>query len=433
MPDVAIRVEGLSKRYMIGSGAPYKSLRESLTRTLRAPIDAAARLARRERAPLDRHKKPFWALKDLSFEIPAGDIVGIVGRNGAGKSTLLKVLSRITEPTSGRALIWGRVGSLLEVGTGFHPELTGSENIYLNGAILGLQRREIARKFDEIVEFAETGQFLHTAVKHYSSGMYMRLAFAVAAHLETDILLVDEVLAVGDAAFQRKCLGKMGEVVNTGRTVLFVSHSMATVNDLCRTGIYLSDGQLVRQGPIREITGLYSSSTEIEARVDLDGMKHAGPGHFARLVGLEVLDRSGDPTTTFEMGDTLMVRLRIRCHKPCRGAEVGLKISSAMGVAIHYLVSRWEGAAFDLSPGTHWLEVTMPNIRLHPGRYLLAPWISSTPYQSDDNVQNATLIEVIGKDLKGTGATFDQYTHSGSEVYVDSEWRHLTDEKASDG
>jgi lipopolysaccharide transport system ATP-binding protein len=336
------------------------------------------------------------------------------------------VLSRITEPTSGQAEIWGKVGSLLEVGTGFHPELTGAENIYLSGAILGIRRHEIARKFEEIVDFSETGQFLSTPVKHYSSGMYMRLAFAVAAHLETDILLVDEVLAVGDAAFQQKCLGKMSQVVTTGRTVLFVSHSMATVNELCRTGIYMDQGRVVKQAGIHEITALYSSSTETEARVDLDKKQHGGPGQFARLMKMEVMDHKGNATTTFEMGDILVVRLCIQCHTQRNGVEIGLKISSAMGVAIHYLVSRWEGKAFDLSPGLHWIEVHMPGIRLHPGRYLLAPWVSNSPYQSDDHVQNATLIEIVGKDLKNNGVLFDQYTHSGSEVYVDSAWFHST-------
>lgn len=424
MSDLAIRVEDLGKRYLIGGNAPYKALRDNLAHGLRAPVDAVARLMRGERRPVTQREQ-YWALRDLSFEIRAGEIVGIVGRNGAGKSTLLKVLSRITEPSAGRAEVWGRIGSLLEVGTGFHPELTGMENLYLSGAILGLRRQQIDRQFDEIVEFAEIGKFLNTPVKLYSSGMYMRLAFAVAAHLETDILLVDEVLAVGDAAFQQKCLGKMTDVVTTGRTVLFVSHSMATVNELCTTGLYLSEGRLVRQGGIRDITALYSSSTDIEARVDLDRQKHGGPGLFARLCTLEVYDRNDQPRTTFEMGETLVVRLAIRCHAPCRAVEVGLKISSAMGVAIHYLVSRWEGAQFDLVPGINWFQVRMPNIRLHPGRYVLGPWVSSTHHQSDDNVQNATLIEIIGRDLKGTGASFDQYTHSGSEVYVDSEWLQM--------
>jgi lipopolysaccharide transport system ATP-binding protein len=430
MSTIAIRANRLGKRYYIGSTVQYKALRDSLTRVLRAPIDIAARLMGRR--PSNTSRLPYWALKDVSFEIPPGEVVGIVGRNGAGKSTLLKVLSRITEPTEGSAEIWGRVGSLLEVGTGFHPELTGAENIYLSGAIHGMRRSEVEQRFDDIVQFAETEQFLQTPVKFYSSGMYMRLAFAVAAHLEPDILLVDEVLAVGDAAFQQKCLGKMTQVVKAGRTVLFVSHSMATVNELCRTGIYLDQGRVVFQGSIRDATALYSSNSEAEGRVDLETKKHAGAGQFARLLKLEVRDTAGNVSTTFEMGDTLVVRILVQCRARRKGVEIGLKISSAMGIAIHYLVSRWEGSSYDLEPGLHRFEVRMPDIRLHPGRYVLAPWISDSPYQSDDNVQDATLIEVIGKDRKGHQVLFDQYTFSGSEVYVDSHWSHDLEAKGGD-
>jgi lipopolysaccharide transport system ATP-binding protein len=237
MSDVAIRVSGLSKRYRLGRRAGYRTLRDSLASAAKAP----ARLLRRstrEAAPT------LWALKDVSFEVNHGEVVGIIGRNGAGKSTLLKVLSRITEPTDGRAETWGRLGSLLEVGTGFHPELTGRENVFMNGAILGMRNAEIRRKFDEIVSFAEVEKFIDTPVKHYSSGMYTRLAFAVAAHLEPEILVVDEVLAVGDAEFQKKCLGKMSEVAHQGRTVLFVSHNMNAIEQLCGSALLLERGQV---------------------------------------------------------------------------------------------------------------------------------------------------------------------------------------------
>jgi lipopolysaccharide transport system ATP-binding protein len=245
-----IRVEHLSKQYQIGtSPAAYETLRESLSATLRAPLDA---VRRRRRAG-----ESMWALKDVSFEIGRGEAVAIIGRNGAGKSTLLKILSRITEPTGGRVELHGRVGSLLEVGTGFHPELSGRENIYLNGAILGMSREEIARKFDEIVSFAEVERFIDMPVKRYSSGMYMRLAFAIAANLEPEILLIDEVLAVGDAAFQKKCLGKMNEVAREGRTVLFVSHNMTAVNQLCPRAIMLTDGAVACDGRTPEVVAQY--------------------------------------------------------------------------------------------------------------------------------------------------------------------------------
>src|SRR5438445_5352997 len=255
MSDVAIRVDGLGKQYQIGGDRkPYKTIRESITDMVLDPL-------RRLRAGLSADalngEQAFWALKDVSFEVNRGEVVGIIGRNGAGKSTLLKILSRITEPTEGEVEIAGRVGSLLEVGTGFHPELTGRENVYLNGAILGMQRREIERRFDEIVAFSEIERFLETPVKHYSGGMYTRLAFAVAAHLEPEILLVDEVLAVGDAAFQKKCLGKMGDVAGQGRTVIFVSHNMGAVASLCQTGLVLDAGRIGFVGPVTEAVELY--------------------------------------------------------------------------------------------------------------------------------------------------------------------------------
>jgi lipopolysaccharide transport system ATP-binding protein len=251
MSDIAIRVENLGKQYHIGmlqqegGRHTYKSLRESIAKTAYAPFRVFRALTVRNGTRENNQDRKIWALKEVSFEVKRGEIVGVIGRNGAGKSTLLKVLSRITEPTAGRAEIHGRTGSLLEVGTGFHPELTGRDNIYLNGSILGMKRAEIARQFDEIVAFAEVEEFIDTPVKHYSSGMYLRLAFAVAAHLETEVLLVDEVLAVGDFRFQEKCLGKMQDVASTGRTVLFVSHSMSSVQRLCKRAIAFAGGELI--------------------------------------------------------------------------------------------------------------------------------------------------------------------------------------------
>jgi homopolymeric O-antigen transport system ATP-binding protein len=250
MTELALRVEGIGKRYELGGPqASYQTLREKLVEWGTNPL-AGLRKGRKSRPT-------FWALRGVSFEVQKGEVIGIIGRNGAGKSTLLKILSRITEPTEGGADIHGRIGSLLEVGTGFHPELSGRENVYLNGAILGMPRREIVRKFDEIVAFAEIEKFIDTAVKHYSSGMYMRLAFAVAAHLEPEILIVDEVLAVGDAAFQKKCLGKMGEVAQGGRTVLFVSHQMNAVKSLCTKALWLVDGQIMEFGETSRVLGRY--------------------------------------------------------------------------------------------------------------------------------------------------------------------------------
>lgn len=254
MSDVAIRAENLSKQYAV---ATAKQRHDTLSDQLAYSLKSLFRRNNRE----EQREKSFWALKDISFEIKEGEIVGVIGQNGAGKSTLLKVLSRITTPTSGRADIFGRVGSLLEVGTGFHPELTGRENIYLNGAVIGMKREEIRRQFDAIVDFSEVGKFLDTPVKRYSSGMYVRLAFAVAAHLEPEILLLDEVLAVGDVAFQKKCLGKIGSVAKGGRTVIFISHNMTAVNSLCERVIWVSGGKIVEDGPATEVVTNYLATS----------------------------------------------------------------------------------------------------------------------------------------------------------------------------
>lgn len=266
MGNLAIHTDELSKMYRIGvRQARYKTLRESLGATFASPFRRmGGLLSGRTNGALRLHET-IWALKDVSFEVRHGEVIGIIGRNGAGKSTLLKILSRITEPTEGSARLFGRVGSLLEVGTGFHPELTGRENIYLNGAILGMRRREIERKFDEIVAFAEIEKFIDTPVKHYSSGMYVRLAFAVAAHLEPEILIIDEVLAVGDANFQRKCLGKMGDVAKEGRTVLFVSHNMGAVSTICERSLLLQDGKLSKDGVTEAVLPSYFESSHLNA------------------------------------------------------------------------------------------------------------------------------------------------------------------------
>jgi len=257
--EAIVRVKDVSKQYRIGARREaYSTLRETMTRAIRTPFRQNG-LA---------NKATLWALREINFEVAPGEVLGIIGRNGAGKSTLLKILSRITEPTTGRAEIFGRIGSLLEVGTGFHPELTGRENIYLNGAILGMRRVEIAAKFDEIVAFAEIEKFLDTPVKHYSSGMYMRLAFAVAAHLEPEILLVDEVLAVGDVEFQAKCVGKMGAVAREGRTVMFVSHNIVAVQNLCKRVIWLNEGRIEDEGPTREVVKHYLTSASASAAIE---------------------------------------------------------------------------------------------------------------------------------------------------------------------
>src|SRR5215471_3627963 len=298
MSAVAVRVQGLGKRFRIGgTRRPYKTLRESLWGAASSPWRAARRLA--GRGPNGRSY--FWALQDVSFEIPRGAVVGIIGRNGAGKSTLLKILSRITEPTEGFGEIHGRVGSLLEVGTGFHGELTGRENVFLNGAILGMKRVDIARKFDAIVAFSEVEKFIDTPVKHYSSGMYLRLAFAVAAHLDPEILIVDEVLAVGDAAFQKKCLNKMQDVGREGRTVLFVSHNMPAVTRLCERAILLDDGNVSHDGSASDVVSTYLKGEFGTTAIREWNSQEWPTREVAGLSAVRVRDESGRITETIDI------------------------------------------------------------------------------------------------------------------------------------
>jgi len=287
----AIRCDGIGKRYRIGKRPRYRTLRDTISAAVCAPLSRIRRLSTSE-----DNERDLWALRDVSLEVPHGEVLGIIGRNGSGKSTLLKILSQITKPTEGQAEIRGRVGSLLEVGAGVHPELTGRDNIFLNGAILSMSRREIERKFDEIVEFAECGRFLDTPMKHYSSGMYVRLAFAVAAHLETEILLVDEVLAVGDAVFQKKCLGKMGDAASQGRTVLFVSHNLLAVNGFCTRAICLHEGKVVLEGTPGSVTASYLKNwLPAHKEVTYDDITTAPGNELIRLHRARVRPQNGEP------------------------------------------------------------------------------------------------------------------------------------------
>jgi lipopolysaccharide transport system ATP-binding protein len=408
----AIRAAALAKRYRIGTRSPYRSLREELTHRLLRPW------ARRPRAEI-------WALRDVSFTVDHGEVVGVIGRNGAGKSTLLKVLARITEPTSGRAELLGRVACLLEVGTGFHPELTGRENIYLSGAISGMRRREIDAKLESIVEFAEVGPFLETPVKRYSSGMYLRLAFAIAAHLEPDILLVDEVLAVGDAGFQKKCIGRMSEVASSGRAVLFVSHNMGAVAELCTRALLLDSGRITFDGSARDAVERYLSVAAPEATIDLAALPHRGVQGHAVLQRLELLDGAGRPSTSFVMGQPFVARITLECRRRLRDAEVGLKISSRLGVAIHYLTSTWEGLRGDLAPGRYTFEVRVPSLLLFPGHYQVGLWVLREGDPADDSAQEVTTFEMIKGDVTGHSTSIDRYSFSGCEVYVPCQWRVL--------
>jgi lipopolysaccharide transport system ATP-binding protein len=337
MSDLAIRVEDLGKLYRLGKRERYKALRDTLTDLMIAPWRAARSILRvgESNSSESGENSSIWALKDLSFEVRHGEVVGVIGRNGAGKSTLLKILSRITEPTEGSARIRGRVGSLLEVGTGFHPELTGRENIYLSGAILGMHRQEIERKFDEIIAFAEVERFVDTPVKHYSSGMYLRLAFAVAAHLEPEILLVDEVLAVGDAAFQKKSLGKMSDVAKQGRTVLFVSHNMPSITMLCTRALLLSEGHLVQDDEASRVVGYYLSSESKQAQAKAwQDWRHAPGSELIRLRSARIMNLQEQMGTAFRMDDPIRIELTYWLLKPGLETNVGYHLYNSQGILV---------------------------------------------------------------------------------------------------
>lgn len=363
----AIKVEGLGKKYMIrgGSKAPrYRALRDE--------IAAWFREFPRRREPA----KEFWALDDVGFEVKQGAKLGIIGRNGAGKSTLLKVLSRIVEPTTGTIRLRGRISSLLEVGTGFHPELTGRENVVLNGVILGMSRKEIDRKFDEIVEFAGVADFLDTQVKHYSSGMYMRLAFAVAAHLEPDILVIDEVLAVGDADFQKKCLGKMQDISKGGRTVIFVSHSMQTVTSLCDSCILLEKGKIKRQGnPSDVILEYLGGGVGGTGRVDFHALGRGIGDEYVQLLYGEVLDDSGKPTLEVDIRRPLSVRMGFRVLKRTPIRYVPNFHFVVPGGAYAFVSSPEQ--IVELPPGDYVSECRLPGDFLNEGTYFVGLAISS--------------------------------------------------------
>ena len=378
MSEAVIAVENLSKRYLVehkpgGQGHKrYTALRDVVGHELRNFARKAINRARNRYIPQGREIDEFWALKDVSFEVKEGEVVGIIGRNGAGKSTLLKILSRITEPTEGRVLLRGRVGSLLEVGTGFHPELTGRENIYLNGAVLGMTRREITKKFDEIVAFAEVERFLDTPVKRYSSGMYVRLAFAVAAHLEPDILVVDEVLAVGDAEFQQKCLGKMDDVSRReGRTVLFVSHNMGVISKLCPTSVWLDRGSIRQHGSTEAVIREYlcQGALNRDSVVKLDNLPRQWvDGDEVRLMSLEWLC-----DLPLRHGEEVKARILFETRAPVANVAVGIGFSDISGKRIlTYETDFQDGYRPNLPrTGVYAVEVKIDALPLHPDNYAL--------------------------------------------------------------
>jgi lipopolysaccharide transport system ATP-binding protein len=403
MSEVAIAVQNLSKRYAIGvTRQRYDTLRDCIAGGFHSLF--------RRRNGTQNVKSTFWALKDISLEVKRGEVVGIIGPNGAGKSTLLKILSRITSPTEGRARICGRVGSLLEVGTGFHPELTGRENIYLNGAILGMKRAEIARKFDEIVAFSEIERFVDTPVKRYSSGMYVRLAFGVAAHLEPEILIVDEVLAVGDAGFQRKCLGRMQGVAREGRTVLFVSHNMSAVEALCNRVCLLREGRMRLSGSPKSAIERYLADSFVAWRsaerqsIDLTHAEGRPDGYRCLLRRLELFTENGRPLNgSLRIGEPLKIRVSFCLERPTSRADIALGFDNHMGQRILTVSSMFLPRDSDVARvGDQTLVCDIPSMILLPGEYSIKV-ILDIGGQSEDAVLDAARFEISPADYYGTG------------------------------
>jgi len=379
----AISVKNIGKRYKIGAAETkfrYNMLRDVIVDTVAAPIRIAKALVGKSDRWMNQNY--VWALRDISFDLEEGKVLGIVGRNGAGKSTLLKILSRVTEPTTGTVTVRGRVGSLLEVGTGFHPELSGRENIYMNGAILGMKRAEIDSKFDEIVEFSEVGQFIDTPVKRYSSGMYLRLAFAVAAHLEPEILVVDEVLAVGDAEFQKKCLGKMNDVAQQGRTVLFVSHNMSAILRLTQEAIVLHKGQMIMRGPTQEAVDYYLSSGQSQAGEKIWDAESVGVANaeFTPL-SLKVKDRSGKVVDTVRSVEPVTLEFEYQLNSSITGLRVGLYISTMRGEYIFTSFDTDDASLYEefdtRHAGRYISRAEIPADMFNEGRYMVGVNASS--------------------------------------------------------
>ncbi len=426
MSDIVIECAGLGKRYRLGRRLPYHRMSELMVSTAMAPwriLQSVARVAgqgqQKSREIQDGY---FWALKDLNFELRKGEVLGVIGRNGAGKSTLFKLLSRITEPTTGQVAITGRVGALLEVGTGFHPELTGRENVFLNGAILGMTSREIRSQFDEIVAFAEVSQFIDTPVKRYSSGMRVRLAFAVAAHLNPEILIVDEVLAVGDVAFQKKCLGRMSEIAKSGRTVLFVSHSMPAVRMLCTKAMVLASGSQVYYGDVAKAVEICNQAAEMSAgEVDLQPIVNRNGNKQLRMLRFWAEDQQGNKTSVLTTGQacTLAVEYESTDGLDRKNICMVISINTTTGMLVAVLAMHTLNPVFDTVPPRGVILMKIPKLSLAAGRYVLDLTLGTHSGQDHaDSIQSAAALDVDEGDYYGTGRS-EQH---GATVMMDASW-----------
>ncbi|MBU4446560.1 MAG: ABC transporter ATP-binding protein [Candidatus Marinimicrobia bacterium] len=416
-----ITITGLSKKYRIGIQEKHDNLREAIASFFSNPIKRINRF----RGASDYSKEEtIYALKEINLTVKQGEVLGIIGRNGAGKSTLLKILSRITEPTDGEIIIRGRLSSLLEVGTGFHPELTGRENIYLNAAILGMTKNEINEKFDEIVRFSEIRKFLDTPVKRYSSGMYVRLAFSVAAHLEPEILLVDEVLAVGDIGFQKKCLGKMHDVSSGGKTIIFVSHNMAAIENLCTRCIVINDGEITFNGNTDGAIKYYHSQlSETVKPTDLlsEDISRIGDSRI-RFKNIAMLNSEEKTSNQIYMGEDVTIKIGLKVNKGIKEPRIAVFFKNQLGQTV-FRTFTWEKEK-DFSSITNDCEILckIPNLPLLQGRYYLNIWIGEYNKPSDF-IESVLSFDVLGKDVFGTGRQPDQ--RYGGVVFVEHEWDFL--------
>jgi lipopolysaccharide transport system ATP-binding protein len=396
MSDIAIRVEGLSKKYDVGGlKQRHDTLRDYI-------MDSVTSLFRRNGKP-GGGRHTIWALKDVSFEVKRGEVLGVIGHNGAGKSTLLKVLSRITQPSAGSADIYGRVGSLLEVGTGFHPELTGRENIYLNGAILGMKKAEIDRKFDEIVDFSGVEEFIDTPVKRYSSGMHVRLAFAVAAHLEPEILIIDEALAVGDAAFQKKCFGKMGEVAKEGRTVLLVTHNMGFISTLADRAVLLEKGKVKVCGETSLAISTYVGKMATQSSVDLRNHPNRSPRMSPALISARLTDGYGQDKDSFLPGEDLYLEIEYSCDSSIKLSGAGFSVQTATDLTVGSFNTYMCSPPPHRIPSQGILRFCLSSLQLSAGHYQISISIHTHPSQFYDRVAHAVAFMIDKTDLYGTG------------------------------
>lgn len=438
MPNTVIRVENLSKKYRIGKLRGYKTFRETIMEKITFPFHRLSSIFTKHRAnpstsalsstlsspfPSSRSDE-IWALKEVNFEVKQGEVVGIIGRNGAGKTTLLKILSRITAPTEGIIKLRGRVGSLLEVGTGFHPELTGRENIYLNGAILGMTKVEIKRKFDEIVDFAGTEKFLDTPIKRYSSGMYVRLAFAVAAYMEPEILLVDEVLAVGDVEFQKKCLGKMKDVAEGGRTVLFVSHNMAAIESLCNRALLIDQGRIKLSGQTHEVVSLYLAQNHKQKENPFSNCRRTGNGKI-RILSFHLETSDGMILQVAKSGMPVVVAFEFenRGCNPKDRISFSFSVHNDREFGLFHYYSHFSGVYYENLPSRGYFKCLIPELPLAPGNYLvMCRVVMNGDHVTGEEVdwpQVFVSITVVGGDFYGTG---DANLSSWGPILVKGTW-----------